>query len=357
VDHETARTIAAAQQADGSIPWEPGRHVDPWNHVEASMGMAVAGLRDEAEAAYTWLARTQNPDGSWYAAYRDGHATDRSRDTSFTAYIAVGVRHHWLLTGDTRFLTRMWPVVSRALDFVVGLQQPDGRIPWRLNRYGIATDEVMLAGCSSIHHALLCTAHLATDLDQPPTRWHTAADLLRQAITNSPDTFTTKPHAMDWYYPVLGGVLTPTTASTRITEGWDRFVAPGLGVRCVHDQPWVTGGETAELALTLATRGRHDTARELLGDIARLRHTDGSYWTGYQYANQVLWPSERATWTAGAILLAHAAIADEPATRQTFTTSPHADDPATASPPDTLWSRPTGDRATPSRTAGGRGEI
>ncbi|MCC8249823.1 hypothetical protein [Saccharothrix luteola] len=108
MDQETAWTIAATQRADGSIPWEPGRHVDPWNHVGAAMGMAVTGLRHEAEAAYPWLARTQNPDGSWFAAYRDGHAADRSRDTSFSAYVAVGLRHHWLLAGDERFLTRMW---------------------------------------------------------------------------------------------------------------------------------------------------------------------------------------------------------------------------------------------------------
>jgi hypothetical protein len=119
---------------------------------------------------------------------------------------------------------------------------------------------------------------------------------------------------MDWYYPVLCSV----TGLDSLDAAWDRFVVPGLGVRCVHDQPWVTGGETAELALTLATRGDRARAAALLADIERLRHHDGSYWTGYQYANDNLWPEERTTWTAGALLLAHAALAGDPATLAVF---------------------------------------
>ncbi|MFJ8967149.1 hypothetical protein ACIRG5_47990 [Lentzea sp. NPDC102401] len=62
--NDTAKSIAAVQHSNGAIPWEAGRHVDPWNHTEAAMGMAVAGLLDESRAAYEWLARTQNDDGS-----------------------------------------------------------------------------------------------------------------------------------------------------------------------------------------------------------------------------------------------------------------------------------------------------
>ena len=52
---------------------------------------------------------------------------------------------------------------------------------------------------------------------------------------------------MDWYYPVLGGALRGAAAAERLARGWDTFVVPGLGVRCVSDQPWVTVAETCEL--------------------------------------------------------------------------------------------------------------
>jgi len=309
----TAATIVAAQRPDGAIPWEAGGTLDPWNHGEAAMGLDVAGLHAEAEAAYLWLAANQNADGSWFAGYTGGEVTDRARDSNFSAYVAVGVTHHGLIRADERFLERLFPTVDRAIEFVLRLRRPGGEIGWRTG-----SSEALLTGCCSIHHALRHASALATRLGRPRPHWDSAADHLRDAVVGRPHLFTPKPHAMDWYYPVLGSVLTGEAADEHLRAGWDRFVEPGLGVRCVHDQPWVTGGETAELALTLAARGDRDRAEKLLTDIQRLRHDDGSYWTGYQFANDVLWPDERTTWTAGALLLADAALDAEPATLAVF---------------------------------------
>ncbi len=304
----TAATIAAAQWPGGGIPDVPGGTLDPWNHVEAAMGLDVTGFSAEAEAAYRWLARHQNDDGSWYAGYRDDRPVDFARDANFTAYVAVGLAHHSLLHGDA-LAAELWPVLQRALEFVLTLQRPGGEIAWRA---GSAL--ALRTGCSSVHHALRLGSDLARRLGRPG--WDSAADRLRDALIRRPGAFVPKPHSMDWYYPVLGSVLTGTAA---IDERWDEFVVPGLGVRCVHHEPWVTGGETCELALTLATRGRTAEAAKLLEDVERLRHDDGSYWTGYQFRDKEFWPpGERTTWTAGAYLLARAALAGEPATTATF---------------------------------------
>ena len=44
----TAEWIAGWQLDNGMIPWFPGGHSDPWNHVEATMALAVAGRWAEA---------------------------------------------------------------------------------------------------------------------------------------------------------------------------------------------------------------------------------------------------------------------------------------------------------------------
>jgi len=49
---------------------------------------------------------------------------------------------------------------------------------------------------------------------------------------------------------------------------------------------------------------------ELFGWLVQWRDTDGGWWTGYQFAEQVLWPLEKPTWTAGAVLLAADALAE-----------------------------------------------
>jgi hypothetical protein len=85
-------------------------------------------------------------------------------------------------------------------------------------------------------------------------------------------------------------------------------VVPGLGVRCVSDEPWVTGAETCELVMALDAAGDRDRAREVFSEVQHLRDTDGGYWTGWQYVNQAHFPAERSSWTAAAMILAADAL-------------------------------------------------
>jgi len=85
-------------------------------------------------------------------------------------------------------------------------------------------------------------------------------------------------------------------------------VVPGLGVRCVDDQPWVTGAESCELVLALHAAGQPDAAARLFADVQHLRDTDGAYWTGWQFAHQQHFPAECSAWTAAAVILAADAL-------------------------------------------------
>lgn len=94
---------------------------------------------------------------------------------------------------------------------------------------------------------------------------------------------------------------------------------PGLGVRCVLPNPWVTGGESCELALALWVMGESDRALEILQSVQHLRTEDGMYWTGYVFEeNRAVWPEEVTSWTAGALLLAVAALGGDEATVAVF---------------------------------------
>jgi hypothetical protein len=116
--------------------------------------------------------------------------------------------------------------------------------------------------------------------------------------------------SMDWYYPVLGGAVRGPEADALLAERWDEFVVPGLGVRCVSTNPWVTGAETCELVLALEALGDRVRATALFADVQHLRETDGRYWTGYVFPEGVNWPGEHSTYTAAAVILAADALAD-----------------------------------------------
>ena len=328
----TADGIRAVQRPDGAIPWFHGGHLDPWDHTEAAMALDAAGRPEAALAAYRWLAATQNADGSWYAAYADApdgiaeaQATDRIREANFTAYIAVGVWHHWLATGDEDFLAEMWTPVRRAMDFVLGLQATGGEIRWCLDADGRLAGEALLTGSSSIYQALRCALAVAEQVGRPQPDWELACGRLGHALVAHPERFADKStYSMDWYYPVLGTALRGEAAAERIAESWDAFVVPGLGARCVTPNPWVTGGETCELVLSLWAVGDEARARRLLTDIQHLRdEADGMYWTGRVYEQRgddlpAIWPEEKTAWTAGSVLLALAVLAGEKATVAVF---------------------------------------
>ena len=305
----TASSIAAMQEPDGAIPWTVGEHVDVWNHVEGAMAMLVGGEVEAAERAYAWCLRTQRADGSWPMKIVAGQVEDASAETNMCAYLAVGVWHHWLVRGDVTFVRRYWPAVSRALDYVVSMQLPFGGIAWSQEwddgQPAKVNAEALLAGSSSIYQALRAGVALSELMDDPQPEWELAGGRLGHAVREHPDTFLDKADfSMDWYYPVLGGAVRGEAGTDLIDSRWDTFVEDGLGIRCISDNPWVTGAETCELVMALDALGDRDRALRLLADMQHLRSEDGKYWTGYVFPDEVNWPPEHTTYTAAAVILA-----------------------------------------------------
>ncbi len=310
----TVDYIAAHQQSDGALVWFEGGHIDPWDHVEAAMGLSIGGRLDAAEAAYAWLRTLQREDGGWYAAYQNGAVSDDTRaETNFVAYAATGIWHHYLISKDRRFLREYWPMLHAAVEFVLALQAPSGEIYWALDsRTGVSRD-ALVTGCSSIFKSLECASNAALELGEDPSAWLAARTRLGHALRHRPDRFdrtweSKARFSMDWFYPVLGGVVDGDAARRRLAGRWQEFVEPGLGCRCVSDRPWVTVAESCELTLALLASGNRKAASELFSWLHDYRHADGSYWTGYVFEDEALWPEERPTWTAAAVLLAADAI-------------------------------------------------
>jgi len=303
----TGRAIAAVQQRGGAIGWPDG-HVDAWNHVECAMALSVCGLRDAARRAYEWLRIGQRPDGSWTKQMPPGEA-DLTTESNHAAYCAVGVWHELLVSRDEGFAQRMWPTVRAAMNFVLGLQAPRGEIIWRRAADGTPDSYALLAGSASMYSSLRCAIMLAEYLGEPQPDWELAADQLGHAVAAHPEAFADKSRfSMDWYYPVLGGPVRGAAARAHLDRSWDVYVVPGLGVRCVSDEPWVTAAETAELAIALEAIGDPAGALDLLDRIQILRDDSGAYWTGWQYVTRRHYPDEQSSYTAAAIVLAADAL-------------------------------------------------
>lgn len=304
--------IARTQHPSGEIPWSVGDKTDPWDHVEAAMGLSVGGRLTEAKRAFAWLAAMQLQDGSWYASYKQGVPEDRTHDTNMSSYVAVGVYHHFLITGDRDFLKTYWPTVRRGLDFALSLQAPGGEIHWATSPEGVVDPMALLTGSSSIHMSLKCGLAIAHELGHRVPRWEASRRKVREAIRTRPHSFnvTKSRFSMDWFYPILSGALTGKEAQKRLDKYWKKFVVEGQGVRCVSDEPWVTMAETAEFILALAAMGHTKKALIVFDWIKDARFDDGSYWCGYTFPDMVIWPEEKLSWTNGVLLMAADALFD-----------------------------------------------
>jgi hypothetical protein len=276
------------------------------------MALDVGGRPAEAEAAYAWLAANQRPDGAWHQYYLPGsRVKEATLDANVTAYVATGVWHHFLATADTGFLEAMWPVVERAMGFVLDLQTAGGEIIWARHADGTPWSFALLTASSSTLFSLRCALATAARLGRDRPEWELAAAALATAIAQRrPGAFMPKDRwAMDWYYPVLVGVVTGDAARVRLADGRSRFVMAGLGTRCVSDRPWVTAAETAECALAHVAAGLDGSAHELLSWTRHLRHLDGSYFTGMVHPERVHFPGgERTTYGGAAVILAADAL-------------------------------------------------
>jgi hypothetical protein len=220
------------------------------------------------------------------------------------------VWHHWCCTHDLGFVERLWPVVERAIEWVLAMRKPNGTVLWARTEHALPWDYALLTGSSSIAHALRCAVRLGAVVDEHRPAWRGAADRLARMVVQHPEAFEPKERwAMDWYYPVLTGLLEGEAAKAHLADKWDVFAMEGKGIRCVSDEPWITASETAEAAIAHAVIGDVSTAIELLSWTRSHRADDGSYWTGIVYPSGERFPAgETSAYTAAAVILAADAI-------------------------------------------------
>jgi hypothetical protein len=169
---------------------------------------------------------------------------------------------------------------------------------------------------------LRCAIAIADLLGHERFDWELSLGRLAHVIRTAPgEAFAPKNRwAMDWYYPVLAGVIVGNDGRERLARRFDTFVMPGKGIRCVGDRPWVTAAETCECVMAHLAVGERSIALELFMWAQQLRRADGCYYTGIVYPEQVHFPDdELSTYTAAAVVLAADALVGATPASQLFT--------------------------------------
>ena len=298
------------QFLSGAIPSNQDGSHDPWDHLEAVMGLTTLGYKDQALNGLHWMATNQNEDGSWYNLYQDNKPLELNKQTNYASYIAVAVWHFYLLNNDIHFLKNFWESVKKGVLFSLSLQHSNGAIAWNIDKYEKIDEDYLLTGCSSIAKSLECAIAICQVLDHKSfeLEWRESHSKLIVALENPAEIFDLKKDrsrfSMDWYYPILGGINSKKRIVSLIEMIKNSFWIKDLGIKCVADEPWVTVAETSECSIAFKKIGEDKIASELLLNAIAIVDSHDIPYMGWQFNENIYWPEETPSWTAAACILA-----------------------------------------------------
>ena len=310
-----AQSIKTNQLDSGAIPSNADLSHDPWDHIEAIMGLNFLNDKESSDLAFTWLKNNQNKDGSWYAKYSNNNPIELNKPTHFGPYISVAALHYYKIFSDKDKLLELWETIDSAIDFSLNLQGSNGTIPWSVDKNNQIEKDFLLTGASSILKSLECAIAISKILDLDVNKeWTKAYELLAYAIKNPKGLFDKtidrSRFSMDWYYPIISGVLSDSEKDKYIKKIYKDFYIEGIGVKCVVEEPWVTVAETSEFIVSLVISNEIEEAKKLLIEVMNISDLNDIPYMGWQYEENIFWPEEKPSWTAAALILAADSIYD-----------------------------------------------
>ena len=302
--------LVDVQFLSGAIPSNQDGSHDPWDHLEAVMGLTTLGYKTHALKGLDWMVSNQNQDGSWYNLYQDEKPLELNKQTNYATYISVAVWHFYLINNDINFLQEFWEPVKKGILFSLSLQHSNGAIAWNIDEFEAIDEDYLLTGCSSIAKSLECAIAICQALGNQnyESEWRIAHSKLIAALEDPSGIFDLKKDrsrfSMDWYYPILGGINSKKRINSLTMKIKDSFWIQDLGIKCVSDEPWVTVAETSECSIAYKKIGEDKIALELLHNAIAIVDGNGIPYMGWQFIENIYWPDETPSWTSAACILA-----------------------------------------------------
>ena len=284
---DRARSSSPTATSRGS----PGGHTDPWNLVEARDGARPRrAVTTRRARAYEWLRGMQHADGGVARLLR--RRRGRGPDARHQRHLLRRDRRlaplpHHRRHRVPRASSGRWSSArstSRSTS-----RRETGEIAWRGDD---PDDGALLTGSSSIHHSLRCAIAIAERLGHERPDWELSLGALAIAIAHRPDVFLDKDRwAMDWYYPILGGVLRGYAGARahrdRLGDVRGRGPRRALRVRpsVGHRGRDVRAGDGAR-----RDRRARAARASCSGGCSSCAPTSGGYWTGVNFDDERVRP-------------------------------------------------------------------
>jgi GH15 family glucan-1,4-alpha-glucosidase len=195
-----------------------------------AMALDASGHYTEAEQFWNWMADNQESTGTWHTTYdlwSGNYVSFVEPEYDSVGEFLVGVYQDYRLSGNSTFLSGVWPAVQAAANFIMnnvgtnGLGAEDNSIWEQTDQYNTFTEAFYIAGLRAAAHIAL-TEGSPSDADS----WDGAASTVLSAVQRS---YSWNPPG-EWndttgYYDQ--GVTSSSSPDTVIDSSSDELIALG----------------------------------------------------------------------------------------------------------------------------------
>ena len=312
------------QRTDGSIQWDKKGKVDPWDHCECLIALAIFEEWDAFDKGVNWFFNELNDDGLIFAEYKNSKASKPYYESHHAPYIALPLLQKLLIDNDADYFYKRIDGLNKIFNGLSKFINAQGYFSWAKDSSGYS-DNSLITATSSIKISLdaieIILSVLLKTKQRHIQKTKNLSDIVKKVKQDSIDHLYNEPihfnkqfnrdgidrsrFSMDFYYPYIADLVRKSSNSLEAFElDLKKFYVDTIGIKCVEEEPWVTFAESAECIIAIHNFYDKTKARAIFDQILKYVSSDGIFSTGYQYKIDEYWPDEKSTWTNAAVIIA-----------------------------------------------------
>ena len=303
--------IEKNQSSSGMIYWDEKKNFDAWDHFECLTALAILGRKDSFLKGLNWFLDNLSKDNQIFSSYKGKKITQNYYELHHAIYFSVPLLQGFYIFEEIELLKKNFDPLKKIVEKTINSRDNYGFFYWA-EKDGEFQDNSLISATSSIYLSLKASIEIYKFLKKDTKLLEDIIKSIEQQFTGDMSRFNRdgvdrSRFSMDAYYPYLAGI---NLDNQTLLDSLSDFYVPGMGIKCVKEEPWVTFAESSEAIISLIRVGEIEFAKKIMSEIENFKNEEGIFPTGYQFSEKIFWPDERSTWTNAAYIIAKDCLYD-----------------------------------------------
>ena len=303
--------IEKNQSSSGMIYWDEKKNFDAWDHFECLTALAILGRKDSFLKGLNWFLDNLSKDNQIFSSYKGKKITQNYYELHHAIYFSVPLLQGFYIFEEIELLKKNFETLKNIVEKTINSRDNYGFFYWA-EKDGKFQDNSLISATSSIYLSFKASIEIYKLLKKDTELLEDIIKSIEQQFIGDMSRFNRdgvdrSRFSMDAYYPYLAGI---NLDNSTLLDSLSDFYVPGMGIKCVKEEPWVTFAESSEAIISLIRVGEIEFAKKIMSEIENFKNKEGIFPTGYQFSEKIFWPDERSTWTNAAYIIAKDCLYD-----------------------------------------------